>query len=53
MVEDAVRYASTGGWLYAQFDHGQPGRAAAQLQACYRCQQGVTQRDFVFTRYAR
>jgi hypothetical protein len=53
MVKDAARYASTGGWLYAQFDDGQPVRDAAQLQACYQCHQGVAQRDFVFTRYAR
>ena len=53
MVKDAGRYASTGGWLYAQFDDGQPVRDAAQLQACFQCHQAVSTRDYVFTRYAR
>ena len=53
MVKDAVKYASTGGWLYAQFDDGKPLRDAAQLQSCFQCHQAVTNRDYVFTRYAR
>jgi hypothetical protein len=53
MVKDARKYASTGGWLYAQFDGGQPLRDVAQLQACFQCHQAVTGRDYVFTRYAR
>lgn len=53
MVKDASKYASTGGWLYAQFDDGQPLRDAVQLQACSQCHQAVSSRDYVFTRYAR
>ena len=53
MVKDAAKYASTGGWLYAQFDDGKPLRDAAQLQSCFQCHQAVNNRDFVFTRYAR
>lgn len=53
MVKDPVKYASTGGWLYAQFDEGKPVTDAAQLQACFQCHQAVTARDYVFTRYAQ
>ena len=53
MVKDATKYASTGGWLYAQFDDGKPLRDAAQIQSCFQCHQAVNDRDYVFTRYAR
>ena len=53
MVKDATKYASTGGWLYAQFDDGKPLRDAGQLQSCFQCHQAVTDRDYVFTQYAR
>ena len=53
MVKDATRYASTGGWLYAQFDDGQPLRDEAQIHSCFQCHQAVHDRDYVFTRYAR
>ena len=53
MVKDATRYASTGGWLYAQFDEGKPLRDAAQLHSCFQCHQAVKDRDYLFTRYAR
>jgi hypothetical protein len=52
MVKDTTKYASTGGWLYAQFDDGKPLRDAAQLQSCFQCHQAVNNRDYVFTRYA-
>lgn len=53
MVKDTVKYASTGGWLYAQFDDGKPLRDAAQLHSCFQCHRAATNRDYVFTRYAR
>jgi hypothetical protein len=53
MVKDARTYASTGGWLYAQFDDGTPVRDAKQLQSCFVCHQAVKSRDYVFTKYAR
>jgi hypothetical protein len=53
MVKDTAKYASTGGWLYAQFDDGKPLRDAAQLHSCFQCHQAVKDRDYVFTRYAR
>jgi hypothetical protein len=52
MVKDATRYASTGGWGYAQFDDGKPLTNRATLQACFDCPQAVKGRDYVFTRYA-
>jgi hypothetical protein len=53
MVKDTTKYASTGGWLYAQFDDGKPLRDDAQLHSCVQCHQAVKARDYVFTRYAR
>jgi hypothetical protein len=53
MVKDATRYASTGGWLYAQFDDSKPLRDSGQIRSCFECHQAVKTRDYVFTRYAR
>ena len=51
MVKDSSKYASTGGWGYAQFNDGKPGNVAAQ-NTCFSCHAAVKDRDFVFTRYA-
>jgi hypothetical protein len=53
MVKNSKKYASTGGWKYAQFDDGKPLTDKAMLQSCYDCHQAIKGRDFVFTRYAR
>ena len=55
MVKDSVRYASTGGWGYSQFDDGKPLTDAGMLRACFDCHQAFKDpaRDFVFTHYAR
>jgi Cytochrome P460 len=53
MVKDSKKYASTGGWKYAQFDAGKPLTDAASLQSCFECHKAVTDRDYVFTRYAQ
>jgi hypothetical protein len=53
MVKNARKYASTGGWLYAQFDDGTPVRDPKQLQSCFTCHQAIKSRDYVFTKYAR
>jgi len=53
MVKDTVKYAATGGWLYAQFDDGKPLRDDAQPTSCFQCHRAVIDRDYVFTRYAR
>ena len=47
MVKDAKKYASTGGWGYAQFKPG--GEAAV---ACFACHSIAKSRDYVFNRYA-
>jgi hypothetical protein len=51
MVKDSRKYASTGGWGFAQFDNGKSADEAT-LKACYPCHQAVTTRDLVFTRYS-
>src|SRR5450432_1666911 len=51
MVKDSAKYASTGGWGFAQFNDGKPVDAAG-LSACFGCHVPVKARDFVFTRYA-
>jgi hypothetical protein len=53
MVKDSRKYASTGGWLYAQFDDGKPLRDDKQIRSCFACHQAVQSRDYVFTRYAK
>ena len=52
MVKDSTKYASTGGWGYAQFDKdGKPG-PESDMKKCFPCHQAIKERDFVFTRYA-
>jgi hypothetical protein len=51
MVKDSKKYAATGGWGYAHFDHGKPAGETV-MQACFPCHQTIKDRDFVFTRYA-
>ena len=51
MVKDSSKYASTGGWGYAQFDDGKPASEAVH-NACFACHAIVKERDFVFNRYA-
>jgi hypothetical protein len=50
MVKDSSKYASTGGWGFAQFNDGKP--AAMAVQDCFSCHVPVKARDFIFTRYA-
>ena len=52
MVKDSKKYASTGGWKYAQFDDGKPLTDNAMLQKCFDCHEAIKDRDYVFTRYA-
>src|SRR4051812_46489934 len=51
MVKDSTRYASTGGWGFAQFDKGTPASEAVHSK-CFACHTPARDRDFVFTRYA-
>ena len=50
MVKDEQRYASTGGWGFAQFNDGELANIVAN--DCFSCHVPVRDRDFVFTRYA-
>jgi hypothetical protein len=52
MVKDSRRYASTGGWGFAQFKNDKPDGDEALLKTCFPCHEPVKPRDFVFTRYA-
>ena len=52
MVKDSKKYATTGGWGFAQFDKDGKPAAEAPLKNCFPCHQAVKARDFVFTRYA-
>ena len=51
MVKDSRKYASTGGWGFAQFDNGKSADESV-LKACFPCHQAIADRDLVFTRYA-
>lgn len=52
MVKDSKKFASTGGWGFAQFDDGK-AIDEATLGACFACHVPVEARDYIFTRYAR
>ena len=51
MVKDSTKYATTGGWGFAQFKDGKPDATAA-LKTCFPCHEPAKANDFVFTRYA-
>jgi len=51
MVKDSKKYASTGGWGFAQFTNGKPDGEAVH-QTCFSCHEPAKDRDFVFTRYS-
>jgi hypothetical protein len=52
MVKDSKKYASTGGWGFAQFKDGKPDADKAMLKTCFPCHEPIKARDFVFTQYA-
>jgi hypothetical protein len=51
MVKDSRKYASTGGWGFAQFDDGKLAGDGV-LKTCFSCHQANEARDLVFTHYA-
>jgi hypothetical protein len=51
MVKDSKKYASTGGWGFAQFTNGKPDGEAV-MKTCFSCHAPAKDRDFVFTQYA-
>jgi hypothetical protein len=50
-IKDSKKYASSGGWGYAQFNAGQSANVAVNAN-CYACHLAVKDRDFVFTKYS-
>ena len=51
MVKDAKKYASTGGWGFAQFTNGKPDNEGVH-KTCFSCHEPGKEHDFVFTRYS-
>src|SRR2546422_6220619 len=51
MVKDSRKYASTGGWGFAQFNDGKPADEAVH-NTWFSWHGAVKARDFVFARYA-
>lgn len=50
-VKDSRKYASTGGWGFAQFKDGKSADAAVQA-TCFPCHALIKANDFVFTHYS-
>lgn len=50
MVKDSAKYASTGGWGFAQFTNDKPD--AVVQQNCFACHAPAKTTDFVFTHYS-
>jgi hypothetical protein len=50
-VKDSRKYASTGGWGFAQFKDGKPASQALH-ETCFPCHQPVKANDFVYTHYS-
>ena len=52
MVKDSKKYATTGGWGFAQFNKDGTPADEAKHKTCFPCHEPAKARDFVFTRYA-
>ncbi len=52
MVKDSKKYATTGGWGFADFKGGKPGNEALH-QTCFACHVPAKAQDYVFTHFAR
>ena len=51
MVKDSKKFASTGGWGFAEFTNGKPDGDAVH-RTCFVCHTPAKDSDFVFTRYS-
>ena len=51
MIKDSKKFASTGGWGFAQFTDGKADGETVH-KACFPCHAPAKDRDFVFTRYS-
>lgn len=52
MVKDSKKYASTGGWGFAQFDKDGKPADEAKHKTCFPCHVPAKADDFVFTHYS-
>jgi len=52
MVKDSKKYAATGGWGYSSFDQNGKPTDDSMMKACFPCHQKITDRDFIFSKYA-
>ena len=52
MVKDSKKYATTGGWAFAQFDKDGKPADEAKHKTCFPCHEPATASDLVFTHYA-
>jgi hypothetical protein len=55
MVKDSKKYATTGGWGFAQFTNGKRDviiTSPRDPRSCFACHAPAKATDFVFTRYA-
>ena len=51
LVKDSSKYASTGGWGFAQFKDGKPADEAVH-KTCFACHVPAKANDFLFTHYS-
>jgi hypothetical protein len=51
MVKDSKKYATTGGWGFAQFKDGKPD-PTTKLDTCFPCHEPAKTSDYVFTHYS-
>jgi hypothetical protein len=51
MVKDSLKYASTGGWGFSQFNDGKPVDSAG-LTSCFLCHRQIAAKDLVFSHYS-
>jgi hypothetical protein len=51
MIKDAKKYAATDGWGYGHFENGKSAEDSL-LKSCHPCHKKISERDYVFTRYA-
>jgi hypothetical protein len=52
MVKDSKKYAATGGWGYSSFHKDGKPTPESAMKSCFPCHQAVSDRDYIFTRYA-
>jgi hypothetical protein len=51
MIKDSKKYASTGGWGFADFKDNKPGDKALH-ETCFPCHKPAIDHDYIFTHHA-